>query len=875
MKQFIRNTVASGSFRLFLVALFAHGLIPFCTAIVSDDWFTLLAYREASLAAAWKGAVFLSMPLTVLQSLPFFIIGDNIFILRLINFIIIWLLSVSFHDVLRILRPNLARENLWIAALATALPGYMVHFMISFLFYPLGVLLFLVALSLALRAEKTESLIRRRVLLTLSAVLTFYSFHFGALLVAYMLFVSAHFWVRWRGQEISFFQAILDYTSSRYVFLLLPFWFWGLRQVFGIVMPAWAQYNQPSLDVEMIKRGVIVFGQYYGATLFRLIISPWYLAAFVGCLALSLARVKSLPSPVVLVPRWTRPLAMVIGFGVLALGVMPFILVGKYPVTDFDPRVQTAFALADLQILRVIDTRMHLFFGFAGGLALVSLILEIRDRLRLPDRLGQALLFAILFSSFVTTNRYYLHIQRQGILMEGVRENLRQDDRLKNTRIIGVVDRVGNISTTWDSWVLFLRTCWGDLAHHGVPEHWYGQDLNASLVFDPAHVINKRLYGGAWHEYFTSPSPDSPQATVILSPGESYYRLSDFEAVCGYYYERIWAGRRARAFARKFVRIDVIQKVDLFRYMSAKPEALAGWKSILPGDADADGLATASHLVRNTERKSDEPLRFRTQRPADGGGRHVVVEIEGDLSDSSVGLVGAQSEQIPLCHYQVAGKTILIGILKNDDELVRFTVDAVASGLRPGWSLVRAVQSPRLAEDTFSLMAEPYFSPVELYPEYYRSFMDLQEQYYASILWHMGARPEREDIIRMGDNTLYTPSNNTAYLSTDLVPVDHTRTVLVRIEWSAGVSEKEAARLEVEDEWGHRLIDLLPPAEGGRLDRVYTVPVRPESGRVCIAIRSPTGRGILPRRMTLMQVGDVLNQKRPLEELFFPRSHRD
>ncbi|MGC4071636.1 MAG: hypothetical protein QM760_03830 [Nibricoccus sp.] len=56
---------------------------------MSDAWFQPPAYKEASLSAAWQGAIFLSMPLTVLQALPFFLIGDNLLVLRLIDFAVV------------------------------------------------------------------------------------------------------------------------------------------------------------------------------------------------------------------------------------------------------------------------------------------------------------------------------------------------------------------------------------------------------------------------------------------------------------------------------------------------------------------------------------------------------------------------------------------------------------------------------------------------------------------------------------------------------------------------------------------------------------------------------------------------------------------
>jgi hypothetical protein len=858
---------------ILLASLLAHGLLPFCTTVISDDWFTLLSYREASLTAAWRGAMFLSMPLTVLQALPFFLIGDNLFVLRSINFLMIVTLGQLIFLLLARLRPEALRDALWIALFAVVFPGYLVHFMVSFIFYQLGLILFIGALLLVLVAEDEQRTNLRRLFFALAGGMVFYSFHFGALLVFYGFFIVAHFSHRWRQRQLGFGAEVVDYLAKRYLFLLLPFWFWGMRQVFGLLMPTWASYNSPSLAWPAIREGLLGFASSYQLIVGDLF-SIWLAGALVVLVLIALVRSKT-AAP--LQSDWHDWLGVGLGFAILAAGILPFVLVGKYPlVGPINARDLTPFNLANIQILSLIDTRMHLFLGLAVGVVLVHLSRIVTARLHLRSNLRTAILGAILISSATVCVRFYLRLEKSAVVMAGVREHMKANPELKAAGVIGVVDRLGNVSTTWDSWVLFLETVWGDRAHHGVPEKWFGRQLNYKLVYNGSSVVNKQLYGGAWYGYFDQPTPGGKQATVILSPGESYFRKSDAEAFGLYYYYRLFAPHMLPGYVKRFAEVTVLPKMNLLEELR---EGRIGnsWRELQPvgklaGDIAESyltaGQSTADQQVVENKRRS-RPYQSLSQ--AEGGGSYVLFELDIDPNDSdalaSVRITDFNGRTLSSMVVRRPGGLAIMGWIDKRGDLLRLNLGGEDDAGRATWVLRRVRQQPVEEAGLFCLLPQPYLTPNEIDSAHFQGLLDIEQVHMTALLWLDGPPPRKLPYVQRQTGLHFHPENPAQTVSTDSIEVRADHQVYVRVDWGEFSPSGNMAVVQAMSDDGHRLMRFFPPRSGGV--RYYLLPIQKDTRRVWLRIGSdgekPAG---LPRRLSMVEADPLLSLGVAIENLF-------
>lgn len=841
---------------IFLVALLAHGLLPLCTIVVSDDWFSLLAYKEASLSAAWQGAIFLSMPLTVLQALPFFLIGDNLLVLRLIDFVVVVALGQMVFLVLVHLSPARRREAVWVAVFTVAVPGYLVHFMVSFLFYPLGLLLFLTALWLALLGEETENPLARRQLSLGAAALVFYSFHFGALLVFFIFFVAAHAWVFWRRSGKRLLEAAVDYLATRYWLLTLPLLFWLMRQAFGLIFPTWEQYNQPSLNWPVIREGLGGFGASYQALAKETLLSWWFMAPLaLGLLwVLWSGRARERLRAQAADFGWA-----VLGAAVLLAGILPFVLVGKSPVIAPAVDGMSAFDAASQQILAVIDTRMHLFLGPAVGFIAVYGLRWFAGLLSLDRRVVTVGLLAMVAACVAADARFYLQLEKRALVVHGVREHLRSQPELKQYGIVGVVDRINNISTTWDSWPLFLETVWGDRAHHGVPELWYGRDKNSRLLYEPATIINERLYGGAWFRFFAPPPPETKQATLIVAPGERYFAESDAGAVLLHQFYRFFSPSRHPGYVKKFARVTVIPKVDAVEAIKS-PRFGAQWpklERILAMENEAHNWGAAH--------RESFALRVRDVRT------HVLVLVEApsDACEvSRMSLVNQAGRHLPVIRaHREGGLVALVGLTSVGDEAIELLDSTLhVKGCSP-WRIVQVRQQPGGEPVLAWLLPEAFHAPEAFFPDAFRGGWQGDSAVYASLFRDVAA-PAAVRAVETDGQVVFTASRPAALLASRLIPIDATAQRYLRIDWTA---TRNAASVLITDPDGRRLLEIHPPTVPGIRD--YVVPITPGWSSVRVAFQG-TGKAnvVLPRSVQLVQAAPLPALRVPVSELFNPPS---
>jgi len=850
--------VASGLWIL-VATLAAHGLLPFLTIIVSDDWFTLLAYHEASVSAAWKGAVFLSIPLTIIQALPFFVIGDNLPVLRLINLFLVYGLGLMIFMCLDRLRPSARRESLWVSIFMVVFPGYLVHFMVSFVAYQLGFFLFLAGFWISLKADNTNNGRRRNLLLCIACMIVFYSFHFGALLVFYPLFVLGQFGYWWSRGQTGFKGAVVHYFKRFYLYLLLPFWFWGMRQSLGLFLPVWTAYNDPAFDGERVSRGLGGFARSYGEIFFPVVASPWlYMALVTGVAVVLIGRSRGAESN----RTWRSLAGVVVGVVILILGILPFMLVGKTPqLSPIDPRGLTAFDYATQQILVVIDRRMHLFLGFGLGLILANAVPWICARLRLRQGISGAVLVALTFSCVVEDNAYYLHLERQWLSMAGVREWLKVDPLLKQVSIFGVIDRIGCISTTWDSWVLFFQTVWGERDHYGIPERWYGRRLNAALIYQPGTVVNKQLYGGAWYGYMKPPARPCREATLVLSPGEAYYSSSDAAVVGRYIYDRLFEKNEVSAYLKRFARITVIPKRNLDDEIT-KPGFARDWYTL---DEVPETLLSASN---GWSSPGAALTTFETRTQDNDGGRCVFVEFDvADTPASSWGfrLMDASNKELPAWLLVSGNHVRLVGTLTVATKTVSVAPSSEPQSRPLKLRNIIVKQESWTDEKSLTILGAPYLDPRYANTQGFLGAYDLDHNLMPAILRVEGPAP-RKPVYDCYPELQFHPDNKDQSLSTDFIDVWAGRRILVRLDWGQA-TPKIGARVCVRNERNQLVQALDCPPNGGI--HIYEVVPIYNSSLICFCFASATGNPVLlPRHLSCVQIDNVLPADGTIEQAF-------
>ncbi len=853
---------------ILIVCVVAHGLLPLSTVVISDDWFTLLSYKTASFAAAWRGAVFLSMPLTVIQTVPFFLVGDNMFLLRGFNFLVILGLGQMLFLLLSRLRPAARQDAVWISLFTVAFPGYLVHFMVSFLFYPLGLLLFVSALWIVLVAEDEPRTDYRRVLFAAAACMVFYSFHFGALLVFYTIFIVAHVQYRLRRLNLGLLGEFKAYLTGRYLFLLLPFWFWGLRLVFGIIMTTSTEYNQPSLSWPKIMAGLLGFVASYRAIFAGLFASAWFFASVVVLLAIAMLRRKD---PVPIRASWRDHCAVAIALLALFCGILPFVMVGKSPLLGpIDPKSLSAFDMANQQVLVVIDARMHLFLGLAAGIILVSLGRIVAAAVHWRTGLYNALLGAALTSCVISTINNYIHVEGSAITMAGVRERLREHPELRQAGVIGVVDRIDNISTTWDSWALFLETVWGDRKHSGVPEKWYGRQANAQLCYNPETVINKLLYGGAWYQFLTKPDASATQSTVIVSHGPGYYAYADWKAVLLYQFYRLLEPQRLSEYVKEFACITIVPKIDLSRGI-AQGSIGSGWPELARVTNEVSGPA---YLQVNDGKMGDGANRgaevYKCLTRTEGGGQYVLLDVEqpSNVRDlSHIAVSDSSGKLLPTLTVQRREGIAVLGLLETQTIEVRLKYFDGIEWLEPHWRIHRARQQPLNQAGGFCLLPQPYLNPQSVDPVSYSGVMDLDEQVMPELLWADGPKAHRLLVSKTNGGLFFNPERVGQTMSSDSINVRADRQTYVRIDWGDVKALQNPAVIQAIAANGHRLLDFVPPSTGGI--RIYVVPPENDTERVWLRVSNREARpAILPRRITMIVAEGVSALTVPIENLF-------
>ncbi len=491
--------------------LLIHGLIVFMTVVVGDDWLSLYGYAYRAWKPMWLESITLKVPLNMINSLPFALVGGNLVVLRVINLFLIGAVAALLFRWLEELLPRCRDVNLAAALVFISFPSYRVYFMVNYAFLLLSLGYFLAAGVLAFRGEKRVGAARAW-RLTVAFLLVMLSFNFGALLLCYPFFLGAHYIIYRRRNGLPPLRAAAAFINQRLVFFFAPLVFWGIRDLTALTAATLEGYNDPRGQNLAAVAGAV--GQF--ASVYSRDVALWAGAIpFAVALFIGLWWARRRPAPEA--SRRVLLAAAVVGFGVVLAGILPYILVGKSPIIEGDPRGQVPYAVFNFRYLGLIDSRMHLVSSVGWALGLTFLVAALASALR--RNLVWPWALAAVAGGCAFHIQQYLDVERRWLPLESLRFQLKTDPQFERTKIYGIVDRTDNFSTYWDFWPFFFNSVWGTMDHFAIEEEWYSPQANRELVYDRDGIINRRFYGGAWVEVMTPPEFGAAQATLILSRG--------------------------------------------------------------------------------------------------------------------------------------------------------------------------------------------------------------------------------------------------------------------------------------------------------------------------------------------------------------------
>jgi hypothetical protein len=407
-----------------LMAFLAHGLLLISDGIFWDDWldYTSLASKDHFLLHRMTSQQ--GIPASYYFWLSFTILPDIILSQRIIVFMLIILSAFVVYAICNEYGKTSRIESMMIVTIFMTYPAFETWLLISTSQYIFYYFIFLLAslITLRIRIRKFAGL-KAAGLRVLSLALFFISFSLNSLLILHFGFLAFLFIVYleqgFSTKQEAAFRFVIHYVD----YLLLPFAFWFIKLMFFPQYGIYANYNQVSFSLSRALISIAFFvvnGVFYqiSSSIFQVIKTP-VLWLFVFCLAAGVANFRLQKIPVC-ANKNDRILFIWFGLALLGLGMLPYVLAGKYPT------------------LHGWDTRHTLLLSLPVGIILVANISFIFAK---PDQSlnwGGWLSFFILFVGFnVQTIDQYIGWQQRWIKDKSVMMRLEKMDKEKNIPFFG------------------------------------------------------------------------------------------------------------------------------------------------------------------------------------------------------------------------------------------------------------------------------------------------------------------------------------------------------------------------------------------------------------------------------------------------------
>lgn len=393
-----RGLTSGNLARLCLFFLLAHGFLLFCDYRIWDGWI-IENIRQHGL---WAGALEHYSQAGIQHHYYIhsfvYLLPDSTFFYKSASLLAYLFGGLAACDILvrsKILNQG---EGLLFGFICLSFPAMKTLGEAAVLPYVLGYALFFVAGMLAFWALPAKG--AKHLFLRISSILIFlFSFTFYAMLVYYAAFFALLIYVRYREANGSIIHRATRAILGVVDYGVLPPLFWIFKLTFMSTYGFYANYNKPQLTSDVL---LVALPNFFREAILRPFLdmptSPLSLVGFLVLIPIIFFLASRVSSSVNQVKAF---LFILLGFGLVILGGLPFFLVGRsfFDYTSYDSNNYTLLAPIGVAI------------------ALVGLLGLIR--ILLGDRVGPIsvkILTVVLVSHFIIIwNVQRIHYQARGV----------------------------------------------------------------------------------------------------------------------------------------------------------------------------------------------------------------------------------------------------------------------------------------------------------------------------------------------------------------------------------------------------------------------------------------------------------------------------
>lgn len=409
-----------------------------------------------------------------------------------------------------------------IACLSAVYPAFQVSIMSSMMQYHLDYTLFLLGAWLQLSNQYTLSpnnqrkyFIRRITSLLLFAA----SFTLNSLLVFYFGFIILYFLSQQHknlNNPAMFFVRNID-------FLLLPFLYWYLKNLFFPTFGAYTTYNQFNFSFEIMKWTATVF---FTSSVLRPFVYeiPLYLTILILSIGLILLKKQAYNSILIKNSVSSDLLLLTYGLFLLLCGTLPYILVGKPPHPDS------------------MDTRNALLVALPMSIIIFSIVEMISHA-----SIRFFIVYFLVVGFLLQSTQNYINWQARWVKDRSIILNMSDHPTLKKSSIIWVENDHYHIEgTDWfytSDWSGIARSAFGDEHHAIVGRPFVNSEEEIPLTgFSPRYLTSGVDSSGC-------------RAKISIFKGDRQH--DNFGLVIRYYYYRFLQPSQMSQFLSPIVYLNV------------------------------------------------------------------------------------------------------------------------------------------------------------------------------------------------------------------------------------------------------------------------------------------------------------------------------
>ena len=395
---------------------------------------------------------------------------------RWLSFVTIFLSAILLNDLFKRYAGEYRPLSLVFTTLYLTLFPFKSTVLLCTTAYQVMLLFFILAVYIRIRYG-TDDAVRVRVLaLVAFSVLSFISFNTASILVLFYFYLIFEYFYSQRFARSAWgMRCMWDYARRNMLVLLLPIFYWFIKNAFFPTHGLYISYNKINFDLQRsfstgidFVMGVLKYGPLYNVAtksqlLFLLIVLLFpVLTAFPRVMAWARFRLP--------VNKMSRVLWLSWSVAFLLISALPYVL------TQNSPSFQGW------------SSRHYLLFTLSVPIFVLVVLGIYLDRIKSIARMEsigfifRPAILCIALTGAVSSNLIYLDYQALAVKQWSVVENLKAKSELKGYSSFWIDDQIGDFSKngftwyeathqSWYEWVAIFTKAWGG-------ERWFGNNAD-------------------------------------------------------------------------------------------------------------------------------------------------------------------------------------------------------------------------------------------------------------------------------------------------------------------------------------------------------------------------------------------------------------